>query len=463
MKLASAFLAMFIMFITSLAAAKEPAPSDFAFGMTLRTKGGAALNEITVPIEVYRGAVHPDHGDVCVFNGAGEPVPYALMQPTTQQAPERTFVPIRLFPIAGAPEGDAGELSLQVRKDYNGAIIDVKSRDSMESKQQVTAYLLDATALDKGVKALRLDWPQTESFIGKVSIQRSDDLDHWVPSVESATIANLTYGEHALTQQTIAIPSVKAKYFRITWQENRNFPTLTSAAVEMADESPDNARRQWATLEPSTRGATPLEYQFDAGGFMPIECVRVKPTERNTLAKALIFSRMSEKEQWTARGAGFVYSLDMMGERLESPDITFFPRPDRFWMVRLPEGGAGLGKGAPQLEVGWTPQRLVFMARGDGPFLLAYGSSKVESSPRYNDLIEQLTKQRERASLIQPAEVDPQFILGGETLRQPIVEYNWKQWVLWCVLVLATALLGWMAFRLYRQIAAAKDSYEEMD
>jgi hypothetical protein len=212
---------------------------------------------------------------------------------------------------------------------------------------------------------------------------------------------------------------------------------------------------QWISLSTAKKQEKAGEYSFDAAGFMPFDHARVKLPEKNTLVEASIFSKASERDEWKPRSTALVYNLTVNGEQLASPDITFPPCTDRFWMVRFAESSGGHGKAIPELSLGWTPEQLVFVARGEGPFTLAYGSTKAEPDKfRFNDLFAQLTRQqKEKVSMLR-VETGPQEILGGESMRRPAAHYRWKQWILWSVLVLGVALLAWMAFRLYKQMAS---------
>ncbi len=70
-------------------AAAAVAPMDFAYGRTLVVPQGTAIGEFELPEEVYGRVVERDLGDIAVFNGGGELVPFRLLLPPPQkkQAP----------------------------------------------------------------------------------------------------------------------------------------------------------------------------------------------------------------------------------------------------------------------------------------------------------------------------------------------------------------------------------------
>ena len=115
-----------------------------------------------------------------------------------------------------------------------------------------------------------------------------------------------------------------------------------------------------------------------------------------------------------------------------------------------PRGG-GVGGGPLGLTAGWVAHRLVFAARGAGPFQLAYG--RRDATPAAFPIATLIPNYKPDAELdVARAEVGTQRPLGGPApLRAPV---DWKRWTLWGSLGLGVALLGWMAMRLARQMSA---------
>src|SRR5204863_5170162 len=100
---------------------------------------------------------------------------------------------------------------------------------------------------------------------------------------------------------------------------------------------------------------------------------------------------------------------------------------------------------------GWYPGIIVFAARGKGPFELAYGSARVNPSalsietlvPGYDRV------KRTTASFPLARTGAVNAVPESAALKEPI---DAKRWILWGSLVLAAAVLGWMAFSLSRQM-----------
>jgi hypothetical protein len=90
-----------------------------------------------------------------------------------------------------------------------------------------------------------------------------------------------------------------------------------------------------------------------------------------------------------------------------SPEILLASGGERYWLLRVDQKGGGVGTGVPAIEIGWVPQMLIFAARGNGPFLLAYGNSRAKASVFAID------------SLIPGYKTDAEFRVKSATLGEP--------------------------------------------
>lgn len=107
-----------------------------------------------------------------------------------------------------------------------------------------------------------------------------------------------------------------------------------------------------------------------------------------------------------------------------------------------------------ELHVGWAPQRLVFLAQGEGPYTLAFGSASRQTTPLpLESLLSRLGPEARNRQLIRVAAVGAVHTLGGEQALRPVeAPPPYKQWILWAVLLAGLAIMGWMALKLHRQL-----------
>ncbi|MFP5212593.1 MAG: DUF3999 family protein, partial [Acidobacteriota bacterium] len=162
-------------------------------------------------------------------------------------------------------------LSLQIRRDRSGAIIDMTTDPEVEKTDKTTAaYLLDASSFERVLNEIQLEWePTEEGFAGRVSVESSDDLDRWVPRAGNVTIADLRYGEHRLIQQKIPLNGFKAKYLRLSWPKPLQGIKLTAVTVRYVEEQLDHPWL-WLSVGVTPDPDKPGEYRFDTEGRLPV-------------------------------------------------------------------------------------------------------------------------------------------------------------------------------------------------
>ena len=146
-----------------------------------------------------------------------------------------------------------------------------------------------------------------------------------------------------------------------------------------------------------------------------------------------------------------VFVPDSTGD-VESPPLEIGRRAARRWVARVDPDSGAVGQALPDLEVQWRPAQVVFVARGDGPFTLAFGDPQAKSayqSPR--TLIPGYESHAEDALPLAKA---------GDVERNLTAESRLPEWMagvpprriaLWTILVAAVAVLGVMAWRLKKQ------------
>jgi hypothetical protein len=206
------------------------------------------------------------------------------------------------------------------------------------------------------------------------------------------------------------------------------------------------AERSSLEIAGPASGVAPGEYEFDLGARLPIERVNLELPEHNTVAAVELLSRMHPRDPWRHVAARQFYRVSSADGELTNAPIDIATDSDRYWLARA-VGSNGTGTAEPvRLQVTWTPSEMVFLARGSGPYMLAYGSTA--APPAETDLSSIPT-----AVTVLRATLGARRELGGQArLAQPAVEFPWKRLLLWAVLALSVCLLAWMAYRLSKEI-----------
>jgi Protein of unknown function (DUF3999) len=437
-KRAAGFIAA-LLFGSSMVEALPLSPRDFAFGLPVITTQEAAAYRFSLPLSVYQDSVRKDLGDIRLFNAGGVAVPFSLLRPARQASIHKPAIALPVFPLR---EGSRVVIDgIHVTIDSPRSAINLQTQNGGGGDLSANQYILDGRALDSGVSALRMSWPEAASdYSGRVSVEASDDLGSWRTVVAAAPIANLHANGRMLIENRIILAPTAAKYWRIKWLGAPPAFEITSVLAEPAESLAAPLR---ATLEvegkPDPVNAN--DYLFDLGAHAPVSRVNVVLPEVNTTVAVELSSRPAANEPWRIVARGGFYRLKAAdAEQLNAP-LEVRVDDDRYWRARITDS-AGPPRATLRLHVEWIPNEVTFLAQGQGPFLLAYGNATAIRAEA--DL-----SQMPATLQISPATVGSRQVLGGPTrLVGNPAAFPWMRALLWGVLLMAVALLAWMAHRL---------------
>ncbi len=423
---------------------------------------GQAIYEVELPLEVHLGARRADLGDLRVFNGAGEVVPHAL-RTLTRESKKEPLLATKMFPYRGAI--DAGtlltrpDLKLQLRADGALVLNVAGGVVTPPAEAKITAYFLDLGSDDKSVKALELDWePVGSGFSGRVDLHASNDLRTWRPVATAAPLLDLARGEERLQLRRIEFKAQSFRYLRLTWPRAQSLPALRSTAVEPASTGPQPVRR--VTTHEAQRGEKDGEYLVDLGAALAVRAVQIELPQENTVSAVTLFARARTTDPWQRIAQATFYRLLHDGQEWRNPERALSAAPMRYWRLTVDERGGGLGSGLPKLVVTWEPRFLAFVARGEGPFALAFGHGKHEPADfRIESLIPGLAEGKPvpvgTATLGSVVGAGAAQSTGGiEDFFATLSEERGRRWLLWSILVGGVAVLGLMAWRMSRSLGS---------
>jgi len=432
-------------------------PSDFAYGMPLNLKGEGALYRLPVPREIYETVTRDDLTDLRIFNGKKAVVPHLLRRPKRKnEIPEKKkslpFFPLYRKEKSVGPEG----VSVRIEKDADGTIIHVESAAVEDGeKRWVSAYIIDAGKEEDRIHALDITWlPESESFVTNVVVKYSHDLTRWTPMVSRAKLARMQFGGHEIYRNRILLPAKRGRYLRLSWPDGRDgIGVKDVVAVQRTGKRVRENR--WTGFEgvpgPDDGEKNKTAYEYDSGARLPIDRIRLHFTEKNTLLRAALFSRPSLESKWRHRQNGIFYHLRFEETVLIQDTVSIGRTSDRYWRIEIEKGAFGDPGNIPGIELGWLPHELLFVAQGEGPFMLAYGSARLGEEAANSSAPELLAQVvgKGREKLLKEAMPLPKTILGGpEQLTPEPPPFPWKKWLLWGILVAGVAMIAKMALSL---------------
>ncbi len=437
--------------VLSSVSAANLKPGDFAFAMPLTLQGNAPIYRIVVPLDVYAHATQLDLGDVRVFNAAGEIMPYAIRtaSPTNADATTRKSIPI--FPLYGNP--DQAVNAMRITLETADSRVNVQTAAKREVNAKIEAYLFDARSLDAPIDTLELSWQQRAPFAFNVHLESSDDLAQWHTVAQSLAIADLRFAGQTLTEKRLEFPETRAHFFRLSWPASAP-TTLDAAIAESRVHQTGEPGHQSFTVVGAAVAASPDTYDFDVGGTIAVDRINLKLPESNNLVRGEVLGRVRGVDPWTHVSDANFYQLDNQGTQIRNAALTISPVQYRYWQVHLLSPGS-LGTALPALEVRWQPHELYFIARGAGPFQLAFGKAALSAAPSAVDQLLGATRGAAQIA-VGTTQVGSLRELGG--VQQLVVtrSVNWKTWLLWAALVTGVLLLALMALKLSREMKRAE-------
>lgn len=443
-------------FAASLAmAAEPPLREQFAYAMPLWVPESSPVVTLALPSAVYRDCVDAGLRDLRVLNHAGEVVPHALRRPPAASPGAATVVRVPLFPLRG--DAAASSAALQLSIGDGRAQLEVQGGASPDDAPPITAWLVNASAVDAAIGTLTWEWPpDAADFSVNVQLEASDDLESWRTVAPYAPLARLRHAGEVFEQRSMSFPPTRAKYWRLSAAGEADLPEFTAVnATPVVGEIP--AERQQAEIYGTAQPEKPGDYLFDLGAQLPVDRLELMLPDINTVAEVEYFSRRRPTDAWESVARGAVYRLQSAGGELTSPALTAPAQLRRYWRVTVNPRGGGIGQGTPRLRAGWLADQLVFVTRGAGPFELVYGSF---TAPAADVALATLlpggnAATFESANLPTAQANEPQESGGRELLEPPPPERPWRVWVLWTALLAGVATLGTLAWSLARQMRAA--------
>jgi hypothetical protein len=448
-----------------IAAAQERV-AQFAHGGAITLEGLDSHYRFALPAAAYMGIARRDLGDVRVFNGVGEAVPYAFVPLRLKTAVPEVRAS-KLFPLYGEASKGLDGVDMRVEQTPRGTVVRLATRGpSRPAGRQLLGYLVDVGEEPPLLAALNLDWDARRGFTGFARVDASDDLKHWRTLIGRAPVISLEHQGARLEQKRIELSAAKARYLRISFTDVLPDFALKQVGLELRADA-TQPERDWLATPGVPEASRPGEYVFDTGGHFPLDRLRFALPQPNTVAQARLFARDRHEDRWQPVASATLYRLQRESRDIVNPEVSVPADSRRYWLLQVDQRGGGLGAGEVRLEFGWVPHELVFAARGSAPFSLAYGMKGAKPGampiatvvPGYKSgepipakvaaVSVQPPLTRDRASLFQdPASFVKAAVDSGEA----------KKWALWAALVVGVLLLAWMAFALLRQVGQGPET-----
>lgn len=436
------------------------AADDFARQWPLQlSQPDAGAYRVPLDASVYAAAHWRDLRDVRVIDADGKPVASAVYAAATPMSgPLRTVdLPWFALPVSAATADD--DLSVVVQRDGSGKVLSI--RNSVVSVGTVGAadpvWLVDLGDDAGKLRALSVDWADAGATLDLgYRLEGSDDLRGWQVLDPQVRLVQLNNQGRELRSNTIKVET-GLRYLRLVPLQHSGAPALRGLRGEMADVV-DAGDWQWQELKADAGGSVKEGYLYSLQGRLPIQRLDVV-MPANSAVSWSVSSRDADRPgadgstpDWQLLTRGWnAWNLSEAGKQQRSAPLeTTGTITDRQWRL-LAEPGS-VPSEAPLLRLGYRPGSVVFLAQGRAPYLLVAGSANVTETQAALDPMLDALRARNGAHW-QPAVAT----LGTGAVRAGDVAYqavkaprDWKNVLLWAVLVLGALAVAGFALSLLR-------------
>ena len=426
---------------------------DFAYGIKIAVPTAAAIAAASLPEQVYASTYRTDLGDIRVFNANGETVPHMIRYAQTQ-AVEAPWRALSFFPLPEAVNSEAGGYRVFVRTGPDGAVVRVDPQAMQMPSAPARMFLIDMSRWHRRLAQLRLEWQSGETnLMATLAVDASDDLVAWTSIQQRTAIADIRYGGRRLLGNTITLQPSGKRYLRLRQLDSGPAIPLVRIDGRIQPEG-RTPIRAFLKIDGQSVPGSPGMFEYRSAGAFPVDRVSLHFDQANSMADALFESRNDPKATWTRRFKGLFYRIDVDKSSLTSDPQVVSISMDRYWRLTVDASDSTIGSSVPRLEIGYRPHDLFFVARGSGPFTLAYGSAMAEPlNVNVTALFDGIGRHRENSLERWVMPQGPPTVLGGPQRLSPLPKpLPMRRIVLWSVLIAGVLVVAVMAWRLARRL-----------
>ncbi len=430
--------------------------------------------QVSLDHDIYRYSSKPDLSDLLVVDALGNTLPHRVTASPPKITTQSRELPLRFFPVVvgAAPETLLALSSASIRLDDNEISVSVEKKDKPQNQDTsvpIDFFLIDLSDSKDAVDALKVDWAVNErnQYI-QVEVSGTNDLTNW-NSLTKNTLVQLQKDGQSLLRTTIplGLAPMQYAYLRLKFiGAGDHFTPITIASKNMGSADKTFVMDEWevhgelAGEQTSlVSGASVLAkspvaaWEFLREDISPLEQIRVQLGAFMYGDTLRIFSRPHKKEDWRLVHEGIWFNVQVGSTWQQSEPILVNGNSDSLWRIELNESVRA--KVQPILRVSRQPELLQFIASTHPPFKISIETDSQKNIPANQQIFSQITAGKEiRWSHVDVTRLSPdidQFVRHG-------IAVSWKSILFWSVLLLAVALLLFLALRLAKQVTNHSES-----
>ncbi|MGB3873191.1 MAG: DUF3999 domain-containing protein [Stenotrophomonas sp.] len=436
------------------------AGTDFARQWPLQlSRPDAGAYRVPLDAAVHQAVYWRDLRDVRVLDADGKQVPSAAYAAATPLPGPLRRQELQWFALPPATVSAGDDLSVVVQRDAGGRVVSVRNALVATNAAAAAdpAWLVDLGNDAGRLRALDVEWADAGVTLDLgYRLEASSDLRGWQVLEPQVRLVQLRNQQRELRSNRIEVKTA-LRYLRLVPLQRNGAPHLRGISGEM-DDALETGGWQWQELQAEAADDGKNGYLYHLQGRFPVQRLDVV-MPANSAMSWTVSSRdedrattAGEASAWRVLARGWnTWNLSEAGEQQRSTPLEIPGTvDDRHWRLQVEPGG--LPSSAPVLRLGYRPGNVVFLAQGRAPYLLVAGSANAAENPAALDPMLAALRNRNGAQW-QPAAAS----LGAGVQRAGDAAYrpaptsrDWKNLVLWAVLVLGALLVAGFALSLLR-------------
>ncbi|MCH8621735.1 DUF3999 family protein [Undibacterium sp. TS12] len=439
--------------------------------------GSGPYYQLDIPATIYPGSLQPDLSDVRVRNATGDLLPFAWTD-TDSESVQLESKTVNLLPLK---DNQSSSISSFTQK-HDGSLVLI-STVKIDRQNPVPAWILDVSQVKGGLLQARFKLADKAEGMFGFSLESSADLKNWQTVSNNEQLVQLRHNGALVQTLDVALHHVEAHYLRLRWNNPEYAPWIESVTIDSQQQIYIPPALQWSKAI-SVKSCSTNYCDYDVPGNTPINSLRILNSESNTLARVSVLGQLaavspgssyhhrhsplyplhvlrhqrraveaqSGREVWL--NETLVYRISQPNGEAKSPDLLMDGAT--YQGLRLQTDGpvSMLGKVPPSIQIASLPRRLVFLARGDGPYSLEWGApvkdgaaASLRTLMPHMDLATLAKTDAAKVEIAEYVATKPQKNI------EPIPAKEHKPW-LWAALAAGLALLGAMVWSLLKNMSA---------
>jgi hypothetical protein len=448
---------LFSLGMLHIASANSPADYAYVFPIDTATNADTSAWRVELTPEVYRWVQDGALRDIEIFNAAQQPVPFARIAVEAAATEREYSATLPALALPATATTSASDLRLVIDRDADGRLRRIDAGEQSSAKTSTRDWLLDASGMDRAIDSLLVSWSEPVSgVVARFAIESSDDLQTWRNAGTATVLVLEQQGAH-LERRDITLGGVRAKYLRLHRLDDGAELVGLRASARSVERGRATPVRTWLTADPLRAsdagdpvapGVTRLGYLLPSA--LPVDTARVELVTDNALAPITLLARATEtSSQWNRVAQLTAFRLRQGDETIRNGDIDV-RMPGRLREFRI-ESPTTIAQ-APRLSFAYRPDSFVFLAEGEGPYVLAAGSARAKHAEYPLDAALASLRAKFGKDWQPPvATLGHAQSSGGDAVLRPAPPpLPWRRWVLWAVLVGGALLVAGFALTLLR-------------